>query len=238
MLQGSGRPGEAGAWPRGPGLTVLPPPSPLRIPRRPVLAVVEVEVQEVDVGARERVLQEVSSFQGPLDATVIVNLQSPTLEEEKEFPEELRAELMQIMGNYGTIVLVRYAEAAGGQVGRWAELLRVLSPHSASPALQDQPGPDAGDFRRQSLGTQRTGHGWQEGEWPLVTPRVFPTLAWPVCACGDAQEGNGLAVLSFESELTGAGPGAHRLWGKRQFLVSVPCMFMDLAPTYVGQPSL
>lgn len=74
-------------------------------------------MQEVDVGARERVLQEVSSFQGPLDATVIVNLQSPTLEEEKEFPEELRAELMQIMGNYGTIVLVRYAEAAGGQVG-------------------------------------------------------------------------------------------------------------------------
>ncbi|XP_027702434.1 synaptojanin-2 isoform X2 [Vombatus ursinus] len=74
---------------------------------RPVLAVVEVEVQEVDVDARERVFQEVSSFQGPLDATVVVNLQSPTLEEQNEFPEDLRAELMQTLGNYGTIILVR-----------------------------------------------------------------------------------------------------------------------------------
>ncbi|XP_068926416.1 synaptojanin-2 isoform X2 [Petaurus breviceps papuanus] len=74
---------------------------------RPVLAVVEVEVQEVDVDAREKVFQEVSSFQGPLDATVVVNLQSPTLEEKNEFPEDLRAELMQTLGNYGTIILVR-----------------------------------------------------------------------------------------------------------------------------------
>uniref|UniRef100_A0A8C5KQP5 Synaptojanin 2 n=1 Tax=Jaculus jaculus TaxID=51337 RepID=A0A8C5KQP5_JACJA len=74
---------------------------------RPVLAIVEVEVQEVDVGARERVFQEVSSVQGPLDATVVVNLQSPTVEEKNEFPEDLRTELMQTLGNYGTIILVR-----------------------------------------------------------------------------------------------------------------------------------
>nr|XP_032649254.1 synaptojanin-2-like [Chelonoidis abingdonii] len=74
---------------------------------RPVLAIVEVEVQEVDVAARESVFQEVSSFQGPLDATVMVNLQSPTPEETNEFPEDLRTELMQIFENYGTIVLVR-----------------------------------------------------------------------------------------------------------------------------------
>uniref|UniRef100_A0A4X1VTY8 phosphoinositide 5-phosphatase n=1 Tax=Sus scrofa TaxID=9823 RepID=A0A4X1VTY8_PIG len=74
---------------------------------RPVLAIVEVEVQEVDVGARDRVFQEVSSFQGPLDATVVVNLQSPTLEERNEFPEDVRLELMQTLGSYGTIVLVR-----------------------------------------------------------------------------------------------------------------------------------
>lgn len=72
-----------------------------------MLAIVEVEVQEVDVGARERVFQEVSSFQGPLDATVVVNLQSPTLEEKNEFPEDVRTELMQTLGSYGTIVLVR-----------------------------------------------------------------------------------------------------------------------------------
>lgn len=74
---------------------------------RPVLAIVEVEVQEVNVAARESVFQEVSSFQGPLDATVVVNLQTPTPEEKNEFPEDLRTELMQIFENYGIIVLVR-----------------------------------------------------------------------------------------------------------------------------------
>uniref|UniRef100_K7G8L8 Synaptojanin-2 n=1 Tax=Pelodiscus sinensis TaxID=13735 RepID=K7G8L8_PELSI len=74
---------------------------------RPVLAIVEVEIQEVNMAARESVFQEVSSFQGPLDATVMVNLQSPTLEEKNEFPEDLRTELMQIFENYGIVVLVR-----------------------------------------------------------------------------------------------------------------------------------
>ncbi|XP_004628563.1 synaptojanin-2 isoform X2 [Octodon degus] len=94
---------------------------------RPVLAIVEVEVQEVDVGARERVFQEVSSFQGPLDATVVVNLQSPTLEERNEFPEDLRTELMQTLGNYGTIVLVRINQ---GQM-----LVTFADSHSALSVL-------------------------------------------------------------------------------------------------------
>ncbi|XP_044936056.1 synaptojanin-2 isoform X3 [Mustela putorius furo] len=94
---------------------------------RPVLAVVEVEVQEVDVGARETVFREVSSFQGPLDATVVVNLQSPTLEEKNEFPEDVRAELMQTLGNYGTIVLVRINQ---GQM-----LVTFADSHSALSVL-------------------------------------------------------------------------------------------------------
>ncbi|KAM9019074.1 synaptojanin-2 isoform 2-T2 [Ara ararauna] len=80
---------------------------------RPVLAIVEVEVQEVNQAARESVFQEVSSFQGPLDATVVVNLLSPTPVEKNEFPEDLRTELMQMFENYGTIVLVRIS---GGQM--------------------------------------------------------------------------------------------------------------------------
>nr|XP_003419247.1 synaptojanin-2 isoform X2 [Loxodonta africana] len=94
---------------------------------RPVLAIVEAEVQEVDVDARERVFQEVSSFQGPLDATVVVNLQSPTLEERSEFPEDLRTELMQTLGNYGTIVLVRINQ---GQM-----LVTFADSHSALSVL-------------------------------------------------------------------------------------------------------
>ncbi|NXW89800.1 SYNJ2 protein, partial [Alopecoenas beccarii] len=80
---------------------------------RPVLAIVEVEVQEVNQAARESVFQEVSSFQGPLDATVVVNLISPTPEEKNEFPEDLRTELMRMFEDYGTIVLVRIS---GGQM--------------------------------------------------------------------------------------------------------------------------
>uniref|UniRef100_A0A8B9MC28 Synaptojanin-2 n=1 Tax=Accipiter nisus TaxID=211598 RepID=A0A8B9MC28_9AVES len=80
---------------------------------RPVLAIVEVEVQEVNQAARESVFQEVSSFQGPLDATVVVNLLSPMPEEKNEFPEDLRTELMQMFEDYGTIVLVRIS---GGQM--------------------------------------------------------------------------------------------------------------------------
>ncbi|XP_077204851.1 synaptojanin-2 isoform X1 [Paroedura picta] len=80
---------------------------------RPVLAIVEVEVQEVDAAAREPVFHEVSSFQGPLDATVVVTLLTPSPEERDEFPEDLRTELMQIFESYGTVVLVRII---GGQM--------------------------------------------------------------------------------------------------------------------------
>ncbi|XP_055289054.1 synaptojanin-2 isoform X2 [Moschus berezovskii] len=94
---------------------------------RPVLAIVEVEVQEVDVGARDRVFQEVSSFQGPPDATVVVNLQSPSSEEKDEFPEDVRLELMQTLGNYGTIVLVR--------INRGQMLVTFADSHSALSVL-------------------------------------------------------------------------------------------------------
>ncbi|KAJ6664553.1 hypothetical protein lerEdw1_006126 [Lerista edwardsae] len=80
---------------------------------RPVLSIVEVEVQEVDVDARENVFQEVSSFQGPLDATVVVTLLTPSPEEKDEFPEDLRTELMQIFESYGVVVLIRII---GGQM--------------------------------------------------------------------------------------------------------------------------
>ncbi|OWK01989.1 hypothetical protein Celaphus_00019135 [Cervus elaphus hippelaphus] len=101
--------------------------SSFRVSRRPVLAIVEVEVQEVDVGARDRVFQEVSSFQGPPDATVVVNLQSPSAEEKDEFPEDVRLELMQTLGNYGTIVLVRINQ---GQM-----LVTFADSHSALSVL-------------------------------------------------------------------------------------------------------
>ncbi|XP_068087951.1 synaptojanin-2 isoform X2 [Hyperolius riggenbachi] len=80
---------------------------------RPVLAIVEVDVQEVDVISRDRVFQEISSSQGPLDATVEVQIDSPTAEDKAEFPEEITTELVQIFQSYGTVILVR---VIGGQM--------------------------------------------------------------------------------------------------------------------------
>ncbi|KAG8522416.1 Synaptojanin-2 [Galemys pyrenaicus] len=94
---------------------------------RPVLAIVEVDVQEVDVSARDRLLQEVSSSQGPLDATVVVDLQPAAPEEEGEFPEDVRAELMRTLGGYGTIVLVR--------INRGQMLVTFADSHSALSVL-------------------------------------------------------------------------------------------------------
>ncbi|XP_053316832.1 synaptojanin-2 [Spea bombifrons] len=74
---------------------------------RPVLAIVEVEVQEVDVISRERIFQEITTSQGPLDATVEVHIISPTPEEKAEFPEDISAELVETFQNYGIVVLVR-----------------------------------------------------------------------------------------------------------------------------------
>ncbi|OCT79994.1 synaptojanin-2-like isoform X2 [Xenopus laevis] len=80
---------------------------------RPVLAIVEVDVQEVDVTFRERVFQEITSSQGPLDATVEVCILFPTPEEKSDFPEDISTELVQTFQNYGNVILVRLI---GGQM--------------------------------------------------------------------------------------------------------------------------
>ncbi|KAM9316149.1 synaptojanin-2 [Gastrophryne carolinensis] len=80
---------------------------------RPVLAIVEVEVQEVDVTFRDKVFQEISSSQGPLDATVEVSIESPTVEDKAEFPEDISTVLLQTFQGYGTVILVR---VIGGQM--------------------------------------------------------------------------------------------------------------------------
>ncbi|KAM4770957.1 synaptojanin-2 [Rhinophrynus dorsalis] len=74
---------------------------------RPVLAILEVNVQEVDVISRERVFQDISSLQGPLDATVEINILSPIPEDKIEFPEDISTELLRTFQNFGTVVLVR-----------------------------------------------------------------------------------------------------------------------------------
>ncbi|XP_067900876.1 LOW QUALITY PROTEIN: synaptojanin-2-like [Heterodontus francisci] len=75
---------------------------------RPVLAVFEVNTQEVDIYAREKVFQEITSSQGPSDATVVICLKGPTNEEREEIPDDLRNEIINFFKSYGTILLLRF----------------------------------------------------------------------------------------------------------------------------------
>uniref|UniRef100_UPI00398F6D6B synaptojanin-2-like isoform X2 n=1 Tax=Pristiophorus japonicus TaxID=55135 RepID=UPI00398F6D6B len=75
---------------------------------RPVLAVFEVNIQEVDIFAREEIFQEITSSQGPSDATVVTCLKAPTNEEREQFPDDLSNEIINCFQSYGTILLVRF----------------------------------------------------------------------------------------------------------------------------------
>nr|AAK61722.1 synaptojanin 2B1 [Rattus norvegicus] len=156
---------------------------------RPVLAIVEVEVQEVDVGARERVFQEVSSVQGPLDATVIVNLQSPTLEERNEFPEDLRTELMQTLGNYGTIILVRINQ---GQM-----LVTFADSHSALSVLDV----DGMKVKGRAVKIRPKTKDWLEGlREELIRKRDSMAPVSPTANSCLLEENFDFTSLDYESE--------------------------------------
>lgn len=156
---------------------------------RPVLAIVEVEVQEVDVGARERVFQEVSSVQGPLDATVVVNLQSPSLEERNEFPEDLRTELMQTLGNYGTIILVRINQ---GQM-----LVTFADSHSALSVLDV----DGMKVKGRAMKIRPKTKDWLEGlREELIRKRDSMAPVSPTANSCLLEENFDFTSLDYESE--------------------------------------
>ncbi|XP_048457144.1 synaptojanin-2-like isoform X2 [Rhincodon typus] len=75
---------------------------------KPVLAVFEVNIWEVDIFAREQVFQEITSSQGPLDATVMICLKGPTSGEREPFSDDLSNEVINWFQSYGNILLVRF----------------------------------------------------------------------------------------------------------------------------------
>ncbi|XP_078086707.1 synaptojanin-2-like [Mustelus asterias] len=75
---------------------------------RPVLAVFEVNIQEVDIFEREKVFQEITSSLGPSDATVVICLKGATSSEREAFPDDLSNEITNCLQSYGTILLVRF----------------------------------------------------------------------------------------------------------------------------------
>ncbi|XP_058884718.1 synaptojanin-1-like isoform X10 [Acipenser ruthenus] len=76
---------------------------------RPVVAVIDVDVLEVDPEARQRVYKEVFAVQGPPDGTVLVSLSCST-PEEVYFDDNLIDHLLQQFAAYGEVILIRFVD--------------------------------------------------------------------------------------------------------------------------------
>ncbi|XP_036599063.1 synaptojanin-1 isoform X2 [Trichosurus vulpecula] len=76
---------------------------------RPVVALIDIDVFEVDAEARQNIYKEVIATQGPPDGTVLVSIKS-SLQENNFFDDILIDELLQQFANYGEVTLIRFVE--------------------------------------------------------------------------------------------------------------------------------
>ncbi|CAL8266372.1 unnamed protein product [Merluccius merluccius] len=75
---------------------------------RPVMAVMDVEILEVDPEARHQVYKEVIALQGPPDGTVLVSLCSSGPDD--FFDDALIDELLDKFATFGEVILIRFVE--------------------------------------------------------------------------------------------------------------------------------
>ena len=67
------------------------------------MALLEVEVLDVDAACRDTVYQEVIGQQGPPDGTLIISLDN-----QEEFDAEIIDEILTVFSDVGEVILVRY----------------------------------------------------------------------------------------------------------------------------------
>ncbi|XP_072515382.1 synaptojanin-1 isoform X3 [Salminus brasiliensis] len=75
---------------------------------RPVVAVIDVDVLEVDPEARHQVYKDVIALQGPPDGTILVSLCSSGPDD--YFDDALIDELLDKFANFGEVILIRFVE--------------------------------------------------------------------------------------------------------------------------------
>ncbi|XP_030216017.1 synaptojanin-1 isoform X1 [Gadus morhua] len=75
---------------------------------RPVMAVMDVEILEVDPEARHQVYKEVIALQGPPDGTVLVSLCASGPDD--YFDDPLIDELLDKFSTFGEVILIRFVE--------------------------------------------------------------------------------------------------------------------------------
>ncbi|XP_054907298.1 synaptojanin-1 isoform X5 [Poeciliopsis prolifica] len=75
---------------------------------RPVVAIIDVDILEVDPEERHQVYKEVIALQGPPDGTILVSLCSSGPDD--YFSDELIDELLDKFANFGEVILIRFVE--------------------------------------------------------------------------------------------------------------------------------
>uniref|UniRef100_A0A668RW15 Synaptojanin-1 n=1 Tax=Oreochromis aureus TaxID=47969 RepID=A0A668RW15_OREAU len=75
---------------------------------RPVVAVIDVDILEVDPEARHQVYKDVIARQGPPDGTILVSL--CTSGPDDYFDDALIDELLEKFANFGEVILIRFVE--------------------------------------------------------------------------------------------------------------------------------
>ncbi|XP_013359625.1 PREDICTED: synaptojanin-1 isoform X3 [Chinchilla lanigera] len=76
---------------------------------RPVVALIDIDIFEVEAEERQNIYKEVIAVQGPPDGTVLVSIKSSS-QENNFFDDGLIDELLQQFANFGEVILIRFVE--------------------------------------------------------------------------------------------------------------------------------
>ncbi|XP_034873495.1 synaptojanin-1 isoform X3 [Mirounga leonina] len=76
---------------------------------RPVVALIDIDIFEVEAEERQNIYKEVIAVQGPPDGTVLVSIKS-SVPENIFFDDALIDELLQQFTNFGEVILIRFVE--------------------------------------------------------------------------------------------------------------------------------
>uniref|UniRef100_A0A1B0D8V0 phosphoinositide 5-phosphatase n=1 Tax=Phlebotomus papatasi TaxID=29031 RepID=A0A1B0D8V0_PHLPP len=100
---------------------------------RPVIAIIDIEVAEINETCRQKVFKEVMSDLGPPDATIVVQTEDASEEDRGEgsiYDENIMTALIQELAQIGEVTLVRY-------VGE--TMWEIPKPREPAPVLPPQP---------------------------------------------------------------------------------------------------
>ncbi|XP_063275456.1 synaptojanin-1 isoform X2 [Prinia subflava] len=76
---------------------------------RPVVALIDIDIFEIEAEERQKVYKEVIAMQGPPDGTVMVSIRGSSAEE-NYFDDNLIDDLLQKFASYGEVILIRFVE--------------------------------------------------------------------------------------------------------------------------------